>query len=221
MATLASDRCNPSPMRILVFGASGKTGRELVRQALDRGHSVGAVSRRPGVLSARPGLDVILGDVADFTFVRDAIPGHDAVVSALGVAEALKHDPAVVTGIGNIIRAMEAEGVRRLLYLSFIGVHESRRAVGFVLRYLAPIPLRAEIADHEAKERLVKASSLDWTIVRPPKLTDGPRTGRYRTGETIRTRAPVPTLSRADTADFMLRELESPAFVRGTPRLLH
>jgi len=207
-------------MRLLVFGASGKTGRELVRQGLERGHSIDAVVRRASALPAQPGLNVIQGDVADSAFVHHAIPEHDAVVSALGVAKPLNHDPAVISGIANIVRSMEAAGVLRLLYLSFIGVHESRRAVGFVLRYIAPIPLRAEIADHEAKEQLVRASGLDWTIVRPPKLTDGPRTGRYRAGETIRTLAPIPTLSRADTADFMLHELEQPAFVGGAPRLL-
>ncbi len=208
-------------MRLLVFGASGKTGRELVRQALERGHSIDAVVRLPNALDAQPGLTVIQGDVADAALINRAVPEHDAVVSTLGVATPLRHDPAVIAGIANIVRAMEAEGVRRLLYLSFIGVRESRRAVGVVLRYVVPIPLREEIADHEAKERLIKASTLDWTIVRPPKLTNGPWTGRYRAGEAIRTRVPVPTLSRADTADFMLRELEHPTFVKGTPRLLH
>jgi len=208
-------------MRLLVFGASGRTGQELVRQALERGHSVDAVVRLPSASADQPGLTVIQGDVTDNGLVDRVVPGHDAVVSTLGVGTPLKHDPGVIEGIGHIVRAMEAEGVRRLLYLSFIGVRESRRAVGVVLRYVVPIPLREEIADHEAKERLIKASSLDWTIVRPPKLTNGPWTGRYRAGETIRTRVPVPTLSRADTADFMLRELEHPAFVNGAPRLLH
>jgi putative NADH-flavin reductase len=208
-------------MRLLVFGASGKTGRELIRQALERGHAVDAFVRRPEALTPEPGLNVVQGDVADFSLVDGAISGQDAVVSVLGVTEPLNHDPAVIAGIENIVRAMEAKGLRRLLYLSFIGVRESRPAVGFVLRYIAPIPLRQEIADHEVKERLVRASLLDWTIVRPPKLTAGPRTGRYRAGETIRTWAPVPTLSRADVADFMLRELEHPAFLKGTPRLLH
>ena len=207
-------------MRLLVFGASGKTGREFIRQALGRGHAVDAFVRRPNLLTAQPGLNVVQGDIADPTRVNAAVSGQDAVVSALGVGEPLKHDPAVIAGLENIVRAMEAKGLRRLLYLSFIGVHESREAVGFVLRYIAPIPLRAEIADHEAKERTVRSSSLEWTIVRPPKLTDGPLTGRYRAGETIRTWAPVPTLSRADVADFMVREVENPAFLKGTPRLL-
>jgi putative NADH-flavin reductase len=208
-------------MKLLIFGASGHTGRELVRQALERGHSVTAFVRQPSKLSSpHPQLQVIQGDVGDTTAVREAVRNQDAVVSALGVGTPLKHDLTVIDGVRHIVQAMEADGPRRFLYLSFIGVAESRAAVGVVLRYIAPIPLREEIADHEAKEKLVRSSTLDWTIVRPPKLTNGPRTGKYRSGETIRTLMPLPTLSRADVADFMLRELETPAHVRGTPRIL-
>ena len=208
-------------MRLLVFGASGQTGRELIRQAIERRHAVTAFVRQPSKLSQYPGVQIVQGDVSDATAVTAALRDHDAVVSTLGVGTPLKTDPAVIAGIGHIVQGMEARGPRRLVYLSFIGVRESRAAVGLVLRYIAPIPLREEIADHETKEGIVKASALDWTIVRPPKLTNGPRTGRYRSGEAISTWKPVPLLSRADLVHFMLTELESPAFVRGTPRILH
>jgi uncharacterized protein YbjT (DUF2867 family) len=89
-----------------------------------------------------------------------------------------------------------------------------------VLRFIAPIPLREEIADHEAKEAIVRDSGVDWTIVRPPKLTDGVATGRYRAGDDIRTWAPVPMLSRADVADFIVKEAEQRAFVGRAPRIL-
>lgn len=102
-----------------------------------------------------------------------------------------------IEGVRNIIRAMQAHGIRRLIYLSFIGIPESRSSVGVVLRYIAPIPLRHEIADHEAKEALIKASGLDWTIVRPPRLTDGPCTARSR-----RTR-----IHRPSTASTPLRRM--------------
>jgi uncharacterized protein YbjT (DUF2867 family) len=114
---------------------------------------------------------------------------------------------------------MQDAGVRRLVYQSFIGVRESRAAVGFVLRFIAPLPLRHEIADHEAKEALVKASAIDWTIVRPPKLTLGSRS-TYRVGEDITTFAPVPTLTRSNVAHFILGELEQPQYVHRMPRLL-
>ena len=209
-------------MRILIFGASGRTGRAVVQRALALQHAVTAFVRQPARLAERhPNLRIALGDVVDPAAVRDAVPHHDAVVSTLGVDVPLKHDPSVIDGIRHIVEAMRDEGVRRLIYQSFIGVTESRAAVGFVLRYIAPIPLREEIADHEAKESIIKASGLDWTIVRPPKLTDGALSSRYRIGEDIRTWVPLPIMSRADVAEFIVRELEQPRYVRKAPRLLH
>ena len=209
-------------MRLLVFGASGQTGHEFTRQALERQHAVTAFVRQPAKLAiTSPTLRLVQGNVASYPAVAGAVAGHDAVVSTLGVGTPLKHDADVVRGVEHIIRAMEEHKVRRLIYLSFIGVSDSRSAVGFVLRYIAPLPLRHEIADHEAKEALVKASRLDWTIVRPPKLTGGPRTGRYRSGTGITTWKPLPLMARADVAHFILEELAQPAFVRQAPRLLH
>ena len=208
-------------MRLLVFGASGRTGQEVIRQAAARALQVTAFVRRPDKLrAAAESVSIVTGNVADAGAVHAAVQGHDHVVCALGVAAPLKHDADVIAGIRNILSAMETHGVRRLIYVSFIGVHDSRHAVGFILRYIAPIPLRHEIRDHEVKEELVRKSPLDWTIVRPPKLTTGPQTGRYRVGENIRTIAPVPMLSRADLADFILKELDQARFIRGSPRLL-
>jgi putative NADH-flavin reductase len=207
-------------MNLLVFGASGQTGQEVVREALARGHSVTAFVRDPAKLGEVKGkVRVIRGDVADAATVAQAMPQHDAVVSTLGVGTPLQHDPDVIAGIGHILTAMQDAGVRRLVYQSFIGVRESRAAVGFVLRFIAPLPLRHEIADHETKEGLIRASAIDWTIVRPPKLTTGTRS-QYRVGDDIRTLAPVPTLSRSDVAHFIVGELENPRYVHRMPRLL-
>lgn len=209
-------------MRILVFGASGHTGQVLVRQAVARGHQVTAFVRDPAKAPTKDSdVRTIVGNVADDVAVADAIVGQDAVVSALGVGVPLKHDPEVIRGIQHIIRGMETHDVRRLVYVSFIGVHDSRAAVGFLLRYVAPFPLRHEIADHEAKEALVRESDLDWTIVRPPKLTGGARTGQYRSGPAISTWKPMPLLSREDLSDFILGELAEPRYVRRATRLLH
>lgn len=207
-------------MNLLIFGASGQTGQLVVREALSRGHRVSAFVRDPAKLDvAHDGLRSIRGDVADASAVALAVQGHDAVVSTLGVGTPLQHDAKVIEGVGHVVAAMEAARVRRLIYQSFIGVHESRAAVGFVLRFIAPLPLRHEIADHEAKEALVRASALDWTIVQPPKLTNGPRTP-YRSGEGITTFVPVPTLSRASVAHFIVNELEQPQYHCKALRLL-
>lgn len=208
-------------MNILVFGASGQTGHEVVREALARGHGVSAFVRDPAKLSiANTALRVIRGDIGDPTAVAKALPGHDAVVSTLGVGSPLAHDEVVINGVRNILQAMHAAGMRRLIYQSFIGVSQSRAAVGFVLRFIAPLLLRHEIADHETKEGLIRASGLDWTIVRPPKLTNASRSSGYRAGEDLTTWVPVPMLSRSDVAHFIVRELEAPKFVQKAPRLL-
>jgi len=208
-------------MNVLVFGASGQTGRAVVREALARGHSVSAFVRDPAkLLVGHSALRVIRGDVGDAEAVAQAVPGHDAVVSTLGVGSPLAHDDAVIDGVKHILAAMQATSLRRLIYQSFIGVRESRAAVGFILRFIAPLPLRHEIADHETKEALIKASGIDWTIVRPPKLTNGPRSSGYRAGEDLSTWVPIPMLSRADVAHFIVGEFEAPHFVQKAPRLL-
>jgi uncharacterized protein YbjT (DUF2867 family) len=207
-------------MRILIFGASGRTGGELVRQALEHGHTVSAFTRVANRVALADSLDVIVGDVGDKDAVSEAVAGHDAVVSVLGVGRALKHDQAVIDGVGHIVAAMGDQGVRRLVYQSFIGVPDSRAAVGFVLGRIAPILLRHEVADHVAKEALIRASDLNWTIVRPPTLNQGPYTGRYLDGEHISTRKPVPILSRADVADFIVRSVDDPLTVGKVVRLL-
>ncbi len=208
-------------MKVLVFGASGRTGHHIVTQALARKLLVTAFVRKTEKLTiTNNALHVVQGDVTDYNGVAATVIGHDAVISALGVSTPLKHDPAVITGIQHIVRAMQVAGVPRLLYLSFIGLPASRAAAGPVLRYIAPIPLRHEIADHEAKEHIIATSPLDWTIVRAPNLTNGPLTGTYRGGETITANTLLPRLSRADVADFMLRELLDAQFVCKEVRVL-
>lgn len=142
------------------------------------------------------------------------------MISALGVGRPLRSDPEVVAGVGRIIAAMERAGVRRLIYLSFVGVRDSRRRAGPVIRHAASRVLRREIADHEAKEALITASGLDWTIVRAPALTSGPATGTWRSGEEIAAAGALPRLPRADVARFMLDQIDDDRFVRRAPILL-
>jgi putative NADH-flavin reductase len=208
-------------MRVLILGASGATGHELVRQALARELEVTAFVRDPArLMVSAPALRVIQGDIGDSARVSEAVRGHDAVVSALGVGTPLKPDPVVVEGIRHTLAVMKEHGVRRLVYLSFIGVSESRADAGLLVRYVARHPLRHEIADHEIKEGLIRASDTDWTIVRAPKLTNGRPAAGYRDGESIAARSIFPTLSRADVAAFMLRQLADRTYVGKAPRIL-
>lgn len=202
-------------MNVLIFGATGGTGRELVKQALEQGHTVTGFSRHAKELATEfPDLKVVEGDVADMATVESAVRGQDAVVSALG-SSSLKHNPALIKGVENIVKAMEQHNVRRLVYQSSLGVGESRNQVNFLVRYIViPLVLRNAIADHTEKERIIKQSNLDWVIVRPAGLTDDDRTGNYKFGETIEFGGKI---SRADVADFMLKQLQDDTCLKKTP----
>lgn len=203
-------------MKLLIFGASGKTGQVLVAKALAQDHTVTAFVRSAGKLAIRHALlTTVEGNVVDPAAVNKVVPGHDVVLICLGVGTPLKPDPAVVSGISNIVTAMEITGPSRLIYLSFLGVSDGRAQLGLLLgRIIAPLVLRHEVADHEKKERLIAASSLDWTIVRPPKLVGGDPTGRYRHGTGIRATSLLPTLRRTDLADFMLGQTVDQTYAR-------
>lgn len=209
-------------MNIIIFGASGRTGRELVQQALAQGHPVTAFVRDPAKLDFQGAhLRVMQGDVTDYASVEQAVTGQDAVLCALGSFTPTKRDPTLIDGMRNIIQAMEQAGVRRLIYLSFLGVRDGRQGLGPVVNYIVAPLLRNPIADHEEKESLIKQSRLDWVIVRPPRLTSGRHTGIYRSGEQIAARSLILTLSRADLANFMLKQLTDYTFVCKAPRVMY
>lgn len=208
-------------MRVLILGATGGTGLELVRQAITNDMLVTAFARDPTRMPiTAPNLRIVQGDVADYDRIASAVERQDAVISALGVGRPLRTDPVVIDGIRHTLRAMQERSVRRFVYLSFIGVSESRADAGALIKYVARHPLRHEISDHETKESLIRASGLDWTIVRAPKLTNSRGTGQFREGDAIVARSFFPTLSRADVAAFMLRQLSEDTYLRKMPRIL-
>jgi uncharacterized protein YbjT (DUF2867 family) len=202
-------------MNILIFGANGKTGRELIKQALEQEYTVTAFVRDAAKLELEHAqLKVVVGQVTDVTDVEQAVQGQDAVLSTLG-SRSLKKNPALTAGIRNIVQAMKTQGIGQLVYQSSLGVGDSRQRIGFVFRYLIiPLVLRNAIADHTEKERMIQQSGLDWVIVRPAGLTDGPRTGKYQHGELIQFGARI---SRADVADFMLKQLTDNTYLQKTP----
>src|SRR5258705_1729356 len=193
-------------MKLVIFGASGRTGQHLVSQALEQGHRVTAFARNPAKIKLQhQNLNVVQGNVADYSAVESAIKGQDVVISALGAASPFKFDPVLVDGLGNIIKAMEATGVSRFIYLSFVGVGEGRRDAGFVIKNIAPKLLKAEIEGHRQREAMIERSRLQWTIVHAPTLSDGKKKAIYRTGTNISSKGFVVSMARADVADFMLQ----------------
>jgi putative NADH-flavin reductase len=208
-------------MKVLVFGASGSTGHNLVSQALEKGHHVRAFVRDPSKLKIEhKNLNAFQGDVSNYKQVEDAVNDQDAVISALGASTPLKRNFILIKGIENIVEAMTKFHVERLVYQSFLGVKENRKELGFLLDRIVPILLKSAIQDHEVKENIITSSKLQWTIVRCPTLTNGPHTGKYIHGERIQSASFLPSLSRADVADFMLKELQEKKYIEKKPRIM-
>jgi putative NADH-flavin reductase len=201
-------------MNILVFGASGATGRHLVPQALSLGHHVTAFVRNPSAIANNgQQLRVVKGDVLDPTSVAAAMPGQDAVVCALGTGR--RERTALSTGVANILQAMKSRGVRRLVFLSGLGAGDSKTQTALVGRLVQALLLKEMYEDKGRQESLIKQSDLDWTIVRPPLLRERPAKGKLRVsldGRKVGWR-----ITRADLAAFMLAQLTSEEFVRRAP----
>ena len=205
-------------MKLIIFGSTGSTGRQVVGQALEHGHDVTAFARSPEKLDQKhEKLQVIKGDVLDFTSVERAIQGQDVVLCTLGMPPMDKSNLRA-KGTKNIIRAMETTGVNRLICQSTTGVGDSRDLMPFLMKYLiVPLILRRAWADHENQENYIKESQLKWTIVRPTALTDGGHTGSYQHGFTADNKKVTNKISRADTADFMLKQLADVTYLHKTP----
>ena len=192
-------------MRIAVFGATGGTGRHLVDQALADGHQVVALARHPEKLGSSPGLTTVEGNVLDAARVAQAVDEADAVCCVLGNTP---DNPKMIVSAGtaNVITAMKAHDVRRLVVVSSIGIGDSRKQVplAFRLVFNAVPSMRMAMDDKEAQEKLVRESGLDWVIVRPGGLTDGPRTGKYTHG--LDKKIIAGQIARANVAEFVLRQ---------------
>ena len=193
-------------MKLAVFGATGKTGIEITKQALAKGYQVAALVRDPARLPIRDDrLTFIIGDVNDPGPVHKAVQGQDAIVCALGSRD-LKKTAVRTIGTKHIIKAMRERSVRRLIIISAMGTGESWDTLSLVNKFFYAVLLKSSREDHESQEAIVKNSGLDWTIIRPSGLTDAPRTGKYEVGEMIS--AKESKISSADVADLILKELE-------------
>ena len=191
-------------MHLAILGATGGTGRQLVAQALEAGHTVTALVRTPAAFPMQhEQLTLIQGDVRDAASVEAVVAGQNAVLSALGTNQ--RGPVSVCTdGIQNILLAMTRAQVRRLLVVSAYGTAEShhRNLYNFLLWTL----LKEKMLDKEQMEDLIKHSDVDWTLIRPPGLTNGPRTQQYRSGLDLHMHV-TSHISRADVAACILQLL--------------
>jgi uncharacterized protein YbjT (DUF2867 family) len=214
-------------MKVIIFGSTGGTGRATIRALLNDGHQVTAFARDPVPLAPAPGLATAQGDAMNAADVARAIPGHDAVVVALGNSQnpfgllfgAKRTTPPNVCeqGTANIIAAMKSAGVSRLIVVSSFGVGDTRAQAPFMTKLFFALLLREQMADKERQEPLVKTSGLDWTLIQPVGLTDG--VGMSRWLASPRGEIGLLTIPRADVAAFIAAELANPAFSRATATL--
>jgi putative NADH-flavin reductase len=201
-------------VKLIVLGATGGTGLETVRRALEQGHSLTAFVRSPERLKPfRNRITIIQGDLLNSAELERVIQGHDAVVSAFGPRwPASKADANLLERFAvALVSAMQHAGVRRVVAESVAFLFKDSIVPPTYL--LGRLFFRDIVADASAMERIFGESELDWTLVRPPELTDKPYTGKYRVRE-----GHLPLfgfkISRADVADFMLKVVENHAAIR-------
>jgi putative NADH-flavin reductase len=196
-------------MKITVFGASGKTGEILVNEALASGHQVCAYVRsNTSIQLVHPNLNVVVGQLNETDKLQSAMDGSDACISTLGGGSLFQHNPEVVAGIANIVQVMEALDVKRLIYMSSIGAGESRNLMPQPFRFIvADVLLRVPLADHMTNEKRIMQSKLEWTIVRPGGLTNGPVTGKIKHGTENVPMKGSQSISRSNVAHFILEQL--------------
>ncbi|AJF62820.1 MAG: NAD-dependent epimerase/dehydratase [archaeon GW2011_AR20] len=196
-------------MKIAIFGATGGTGKELVKQALEQGHEITALVRNPEKLSINnKKLKIIKGDVLNEDDVSKAIQGSDAVLVALGV-KPLSKAKVVGPGTKNIIEAMKAHNAKRLIVESAMFMDDAVRKNSFLISLLTKTFMKGLYADKLVQESAIRKSGLKWVIVRPVGLANGPKTETYRFGESLELKGLFPMIARADVADFMLKQLRS------------
>lgn len=206
-------------VKLIIFGSTGSVGCHIVSQALAQGHDVSAFARTPSALDiTHPNLSLIAGDVFDPLAVSDAVKGHDGVLVTLGSPRLTGNLRS--QGTKNIIEAMKAYGVKRLICQTTLGVGESHNNLNFFWKYLMfGLLLRNVLSDHEVQERIVRCSNLDWIIVRPAAFINGPVTGIYQQGFGSKKKNITLKISRADVANFMLEQLHSNKYLHWTPGL--
>jgi putative NADH-flavin reductase len=203
-------------VKVLIIGATGATGRVLMREALEQGHEVTALARNPSALAPedhRP--RVLQGNALDASEVEAAVAGQDAVLSALGT-RSTRPTTLFSQSTHNLISAMNKHGVRRLVCITGIGAGDSKGHVGFLYdRIMLPFVVKNIYEDKNRQEEAIKQSDLDWVIVRPARLTDEAAKGEYRVylGGSYTAK----TISRADVAAFMLAQLTDETYVHKMP----
>jgi uncharacterized protein YbjT (DUF2867 family) len=195
--------------RLLIVGATGGTGRQLVDQALQRGYTVTALVRNPARLKVEhPQLTVVRGDVLDSATVEAAMLGQEAVLCALGHKRFFYPTRILSDGTRNILSAMQTHGVAHLVCETALGIGDSAGRMGlYYTFFVIPVILPFYFWDKTRQERLIAASQAEWVIVRPGALTNRQPRTVYQHGPHVGSFLRTVSISRADVADFMLNQI--------------
>ena len=205
-------------MKILVLGATGATGRLIVAKAIAEGHNVVALVRSKAKAKDLTGAELVEGDARDTAALTRAIAGCDGVVSSLGTAMSPFREVTLLsTATRALVGVMEQQNIRRLVCITGLGAGDSRGHGGFFFdRLLLPLMLRKVYEDKNRQEDAIRASTLDWTIVRPMVLNDRPARGGIK-ALTDLSGVHGGTIARADVADFVVQQLTADTWLRKSP----
>ena len=201
--------------RVLIIGATGGTGKQLVQQALEQGHQVTAFVRKPQRLKIEhPNLRVVQGNVLDPDSVDAAVHGQAVVLSALGHKRFFWPTKILSRGTENVLSAMKTHRVPRFICESSLGVGNAVGRLGIPATFLfLPLLLHFYFYDRVRQETIIAESDRDWVIVRPSALTNGAARGSYRHGFNVGNYILPTRISRADVADFMLKQLNDDTYL--------
>lgn len=210
-------------MKLFIVGGTGKTGRKLIEQGLERGHVITALVRNPGkVKISNPNLKIIQGNVLARESFESSLKGQDAVLSALGHKRFIIPTNILSKGTHNLLLAMNTHRVRRLICITSLGVNDSRFKLGlYYTLFTIPVILYFYFLDKSRQEKLIMNSDLDWTIVRPGQLTNGKKRTNYRHGLSVGSYILTKMISRASVAHFMLNQLDDETYIRKTPGIIN
>ena len=209
-------------MHILIIGATRGIGKALCELALERGFKVSILARNTGKITIRhSNLQLVAGDIRDRETVIRAAQGKSALCSCIGVPITFKPVDLFSTGAANCLAAVEQNPGQKYVAITGIGAGETKGHGGFLYdRIFKPLFLKTIYADKDREEALIKASSVEWLIVRPAGLTNGPFTGQYRVINEL-TGITAKRISRRDVADFVLNQLKNPTEFGKAPLLTY
>ena len=204
-------------MKIGIIGATRGIGHALLTLILETDHAVTVLARNPARLNLTgPRLKVIRGDIMDPEAVKRLVAGQNAVCSCIGMRPTWKHVDVFSRGATNILEAMGKDSLQKFVAVTGIGAGDSKGHGGFLYdRIFNPLLLKTIYEDKDREEAIIRASRVQWMIVRPGFLTNGPRTGKYRALVKM-AGVKAGKISRMDVADFILKELEKPRHFRKT-----